>query len=439
MSSSAGAPLGGILGSVLVSRGGAGGALSEVSAASALSASAIDYVLLYFSASWCPPCQQFTPLLSAFFSASSSALKFAVVFVSSDRDDASFAAYFGKMPWALALPRASPLRGDLGRRFRVAGIPHLVVLRASDGALVSAVGRERLTAQPSGAGFPWAPRLVWDVLAGGALADAAGAPVAAAALRGGRRAVGLYFSAHWCPPCRAFTPELARWYNERGAAAGAEIVFVSSDEDAQSCDAYAAEMPWPRLRFADRDVKEELSQLFGVEGIPCLVFVDAQTGALITKEGRARVAADPGGFPWPPKPVEPLGLALADALNDLPHLVLFSDAMTDAAAEAAAAAALAAVAQDYFAAAGGKPADALRFAHATADDDATERVRAFIGGAHRKDKDAPAAARVTLLDIPNGKKYAFNGGALGVPTADELRAFAKAFLDGTAVGGPLKG
>jgi hypothetical protein len=113
--------------------------------------------------------------------------------------------------------------------------------------------------------------------------------------------------------------------------------------------------------------------------------------------------------------------------------------MTDAAAEAAAAAALAAVAQDYFAAAGGKPADALRFAHAAADDDATERVRAFIGGAHRKDKDAPAAARVTLLDIPNGKKYAFNGGALGVPTADELRAFAKAFLDGTAVGGPLKG
>jgi len=24
--------------------------------------------------------------------------------------------------------------------------------------------------------------------------------------------LGLYFSAHWCPPCRAFTPELLKEY-----------------------------------------------------------------------------------------------------------------------------------------------------------------------------------------------------------------------------------
>ena len=28
------------------------------------------------------------------------------------------------------------------------------------------------------------------------------------------KVIGLYFSAHWCPPCRAFTPKLVRAYTE---------------------------------------------------------------------------------------------------------------------------------------------------------------------------------------------------------------------------------
>lgn len=423
-------PLGGILGDVLVRSSG-----EEVDAVSALSG--VKYVLLYFSASWCPPCKVFTPMLAAFYTARAAAENFAVVFISSDRDDASFSEYLSRMPWGLALPRLSPKRGDLGRRFRVAGIPHLVVLEAASGKLVSAVGRERLTAEPSGSGFPWAPRTLWEVLAAGVVQDAAGATVTVDALRSGRRAVALYFSAHWCPPCRAFTPELATWYKERSSALGLEIVFVSSDEDAEHFDEYAAEMPWARLRFADRAVKDELAQLYEIEGIPALVFVDAATGAVITREGRARVSADPSGFPWPPKPVCSLAEALQDFLNDVPTLVLFTDASTDASKVTASAAALDAVAADHFA--GGVPSAAIRFAHATSEDEATERVRGFIGGAHRRDMDAPDAVRVTLLDIPAGRKALFAGGALGVPTADALRAFVADYLAGKVGTMPLKG
>ena len=46
----------------------------------------------------------------------------------------------------------------------------------------------------------------------------------------GKDVVGLYFSAHWCPPCRGFTPKLAFAYAEMiSLGKSFEIVFLSSD------------------------------------------------------------------------------------------------------------------------------------------------------------------------------------------------------------------
>ncbi len=48
-----------------------------------------------------------------------------------------------------------------------------------------------------------------------------------ASLKG--KMVGIYFSAHWCPPCRAFTPNLVKFRDKNKDEF--EIVFVSSDKD----------------------------------------------------------------------------------------------------------------------------------------------------------------------------------------------------------------
>lgn len=43
----------------------------------------------------------------------------------------------------------------------------------------------------------------------------------------------IYFSAHWCPPCRGFTPQLATAYND-ATNKDFEIIFMSSDKDQES-------------------------------------------------------------------------------------------------------------------------------------------------------------------------------------------------------------
>ena len=46
----------------------------------------------------------------------------------------------------------------------------------------------------------------------------------------GIKSVGFYFSAHWCPPCRSFTPELAELYKQVQATSHSfRTVFVSCD------------------------------------------------------------------------------------------------------------------------------------------------------------------------------------------------------------------
>lgn len=52
----------------------------------------------------------------------------------------------------------------------------------------------------------------------------------------------------------------------------------------------------------------ELSRKFKVSGIPTLVFIDGQSGKLITMDGRKIVSEDPRGenFPWKPKPLQEL-------------------------------------------------------------------------------------------------------------------------------------
>mmetsp|Transcript_55800 Transcript_55800/g.157196 ORF Transcript_55800/g.157196 Transcript_55800/m.157196 type:complete len:516 (+) Transcript_55800:154-1701(+) len=103
---------------------------------------------------------------------------------------------------------------------------------------------------------------------------------------GGARVVLLYFSAHWCPPCRQFTPRLAAALAQ--PVDQLAVVFVSSDRDDASFTQYYREMPWLAVPFNQQQAMM-VSAAFGVRGIPNLVVLDAQTGQQISADGRGDV------------------------------------------------------------------------------------------------------------------------------------------------------
>ncbi|PFH35273.1 nucleoredoxin family protein [Besnoitia besnoiti] len=138
--------------------------------------------------------------------------------------------------------------------------------------------------------------------------------------------VGIYFSAHWCPPCRQFTPMLARRYHELKSLNKAfEVVFISSDHDKGSFDEYFGSMPWLSLPFEDRARKASLSQIYGVSGIPTLVLVDSN-GTLVDRNGRQKVFDATFAQSLPEKiDVEVRGLTLESVIDTISCDAALSD------------------------------------------------------------------------------------------------------------------
>ena len=100
--------------------------------------------------------------------------------------------------------------------------------------------------------------------------------------------IGVYFSAHWCPPCKAFTPLLSKFYklaNEKEKQI--EIIFISFDRDEKSYKEYYDSMPWLSFPFKS-EKKEVFAKDFSIKGIPALLIFD-KDGKLIDYDGRMSV------------------------------------------------------------------------------------------------------------------------------------------------------
>ncbi len=95
-------------------------------------------------------------------------------------------------------------------------------------------------------------------------------------LRDAKRVL-VYFSANWCPPCRAFTPRLVEYYRTHHGGTAFQLLFVSADESPGAMRGYMRgdAMPWWGVRYGSAPA-QALHQAYAGRGIPCLVLLDGQ-------------------------------------------------------------------------------------------------------------------------------------------------------------------
>jgi len=313
---------------------------------------------------------------------------------------------------------------------KVEGIPTLVIVDG-EGNTITTDGVSAVSEDPVGSDFPWKPKSMQELMKAAVLKKESATVDIKSAFEG-KAAVGLYFSAHWCPPCRGFTPKLAEWYKKDLQSKGLEIVFVSSDKDEAMFKDYYAEQPWLALDYSDRSTKNQLSKVCKVRGIPSFVIIDPSDYSIINFDGRAAVTSDPEGkdLPWKPKPVRDLS-AGPGPIQQIPTVLVLCET-SDAAEQESIEAALTPVGTKYRDEAKAKGEDPeINFMVAKASSDLSGKIRDLTA----LESLPPAASgsapklqpKMLLIDIPsNGAFYVAPEGTITSAAVEKLIADFKA-------------
>lgn len=101
--------------------------------------------------------------------------------------------------------------------------------------------------------------------------------------------VMLYYTAGWCAPCRAFTPDLIQFYNENRSQGKWEIIVVSGDRSEQDFYGYlqSAGMPWAAVPFNRIQPSNLLQKYPG--GYPRLIVLDRDGNQAVRASNRVAV------------------------------------------------------------------------------------------------------------------------------------------------------
>ncbi|CAN6240821.1 unnamed protein product [Urochloa humidicola] len=295
---------------------------------------------LFFSAHWCMPCRNFTPkLVQIYTMLQNTGKNIEIIFISLDHDETSFLDNFKSMPW-LALPFNTGLRRKLCNHFGIEHIPALIPLSVTPSSVLGFYEDAVKLVEEYGAdAYPFNTKRRGELEAmddsrrqGGKLQEllgckdrdyvinADGIKISIAELTG--KTVGLYFGAHWCPPCHSFTKQLMEAYNElRILRPGSfEVIFISMDRSKEEFQASLSAMSWLAIPYSDTS-KQDLTRIFAIKGIPALLILGLD-GKVLKTDGRTAISTyGATAFPFTESRVSELDEALKKEGDNLPRRV----------------------------------------------------------------------------------------------------------------------
>jgi len=285
---------------------------------------------LYFSAHWCGPCRQYTPTLAKMYKEKD--LGLTIIFNSWDQNAEAFKDYYKDMPWA-SIPFEHKDALEKSKAFKSpAGIPALYLFDDA-GKLYQTNGRSMIQSRP----FPYTDPQMSEMLpmiVSGFDDEGKKEKMDVETLKN-KEYFGLYFSAHWCPPCRAFTPKLSAWYEKfTKDRDDFELIFISADRDEASWKEYFETMSFKSLDLFGNDApagaksfKNFLNGKCEVNGIPHLAIL-SKDGDVLCKNARSKVEADQDGigkgFPWITPAVQDPDDSI-EGINETPSLIVLCE------------------------------------------------------------------------------------------------------------------
>ena len=226
---------------------------------------------IYNAVESCEKSKTITPILADYYKNHREAKNFEIVYVSKDLDGET---YYKQMPWFFLREQAEKvnifikyrmkaennfkIKDEICEKFHVGETPSLIFVNYDKDEISDRRDEfkdlvEVFPSYPAEIIFNNAYENKMEQLFDGVVINHKNEKIEIKTQFCGKT-IGIYFSAHWCGPCRGFTPVLSEFYKNHHESKNFEIVFASSDSDLSSFKTYYEEMPWLSLPFNKQNI-----------------------------------------------------------------------------------------------------------------------------------------------------------------------------------------